>query len=70
MSMTEHRFQVPGMSCEHCERAVQSELLKVDGVYNVDVNLDTKTVVVNHDAVVDTGAMREAIEEAGYEIEG
>ena len=28
------------------------------------------TVVVSHDAVVNTGAMREAIEEAGYEIEG
>lgn len=70
MSMTEHRFQVPGMSCAHCEHAVKSELLKVDGVWDVDVNLDTKTVVVKHDAVVNTGAMREAIEEAGYEIEG
>jgi copper chaperone len=70
MSMTEHRFQVPGMSCEHCEHAVKSELLKVDGVWDVDVNLDSKTVVVKHDAVVNTGAMREAIQEAGYEIEG
>lgn len=70
MSMTEHRFQVPGMSCAHCEHAVKSELLKVDGVWDVDVNLDSKTVVVKHDAVVNTGAMREAIEEAGYEIEG
>lgn len=70
MSMTEHRFQVPGMSCEHCENAVKSELLKVDGVYTVDVNLESKMVTVSHDAVVNTGAMREAIEEAGYEIEG
>ncbi len=70
MSMTEHRFQVPGMSCAHCEHAVKSELLKVDGVWEVNVNLDSKTVVVKHDAVVNTGAMREAIEEAGYEIEG
>jgi copper ion binding protein len=70
MSMTEHRFQVPDMSCAHCERAVKSELLKIDGVFDVDVNLDTKTVVVTHDAVVNTGAMREAINEAGYTIEG
>ena len=70
MSMTEHRFQVPDMSCAHCEHAVKSELLKVNGVYEVDVNLDTKTVVVKHDAVVDTSAMRRAINEAGYTIEG
>lgn len=69
-SLTEHRFQVPEMSCEHCERAVRSALLGVNGVHDVDVNLDTKTVVVQHDAVVNTGAMREAINEAGYEIEG
>lgn len=69
-SMTEHRFQVPGMSCAHCENAIRSALLGVDGVYEVDVNLETKTVVVHHDAVVNTGAMREAINEAGYEIEG
>jgi copper ion binding protein len=70
MSMSEHRFQVPEMSCAHCEHAVKSELLKVVGVHNVDVNLDTKTVVVEHDAIVNTGALREAINEAGYEIEG
>ena len=69
-SMTEHRFRVPGMSCEHCENAIKSALLGVDGVYNVDVNLDSKTVVVQHDAVVSTIAMREAINDAGYEIEG
>lgn len=71
MSMTtEHRFQVPGMTCEHCENAVRSSLLNVNGVYDVDVNLESKTVVVKHDAVVNTGAMREAINDAGYEIEG
>jgi len=69
-SMTEHRFQVPDMSCAHCERAIKEALLGVDGVYEVDVNLDTKTVVVHHDAVVNTGAMREAIQEAGYSIDG
>ena len=69
MSATEHHFRVPGMSCEHCEHAVKSELLKVDGVYKVDVNLDTKMVKVESDPIVNTGSMREAIEEAGYKIE-
>ncbi len=70
MPMTEHRFHVPDMSCEHCERAVRNELLKVAGVFDVDVNLETKVVAVEHDPVVNTGAMREAIQESGYKIEG
>jgi copper chaperone len=70
MSMTEHRFQVPDMSCAHCEHAVKSELLRINGVYAVDVNLDTKTVTVKHDAVVNTATMRMAINEAGYKIAG
>jgi copper chaperone len=70
MPMSEHRFRVPGMSCEHCERAIRNELLKVNGVFDVDINLETKVVSIEHDPVVNTGAMREAIQVAGYEIEG
>lgn len=69
MSMNEHHFQVPGASCEHCINAITTSLLEVDGVYEVDVNLESKTVTVRHDAVVNTGAMRQAIEDAGYEID-
>jgi copper chaperone CopZ len=68
--MTEHRFQVPGIAGQQSEWALKSELLKVTGVWNVEVNQETKTVVVSHDAVVDTSAMRRAINDAGYEIEG
>ena len=70
MSMTEHTFKVPDASCEHCVHAITSSLLKVDGVYNVDVDLDTKDVTVGHDMVVNTGAMRQAIQDAGYTISG
>jgi len=70
MSMTEHRFNVPGVSCEHCVNAIRSSVLKVDGVYSVDVDLQAKAVKVSHDAIVNTGAMRQAIQDAGYEISG
>jgi copper chaperone CopZ len=68
--MTEHRFQVPAISGQQDELALKSELLKIDGVWNVEVNVVTKTVVVSHDAVVDTSAMRRAINDAGFRIEG
>jgi copper chaperone CopZ len=64
--MTEVTYTVPGMSCGHCKQAVSAELAAVDGVDTVDVDLDTKLVTVRgHD--LDDGALRAAIEEAGYE---
>ena len=66
--MEEITYSVPGMSCAHCEHAVGSELSKVEGVASVDVDLDTKLVVVRG-SDLDDGALRAAIDEAGYEAE-
>jgi len=64
--MTEITYTVPGMSCGHCEHAVSSELLAIEGVEDVNVDLDTKLVVVRGAALDDT-RLRAAIGEAGYE---
>lgn len=61
-------YRVPGMSCEHCERAVSGELSAVAGVQAVDVDLDAKLVRVSG-ASLDDAALRAAIDEAGYEVE-
>lgn len=58
-------FHVPDMSCDHCERAVRSELAAVPGVEAVEVDLDRKTVTVRGSA--DVEAVRAAIAAAGYE---
>jgi copper chaperone CopZ len=60
-------YQVPGMSCEHCKRAVSGALFSVPGVRSVEVELDTKLVRVQGDDL-DDEALRAAIEEAGYEV--
>ena len=59
-------YVVPGMSCAHCVRAVETEIETVPGVANVHVDLETKVVAVEGDAL-DDAALRAAIEEAGYE---
>ncbi len=63
---TEHVFLVEGMSCGHCQTAVTEEVERVDGVSAVEVDLDSKRVVVHGEGVSDI-AVREAIAEAGYE---
>ncbi|MFL5758064.1 MAG: heavy-metal-associated domain-containing protein [Chloroflexota bacterium] len=64
--MEELVYNVPGMSCAHCERAVSEELGSADGVESVEVDLTTKRVVVRGSSL-DDAALRAAIEEAGYE---
>lgn len=59
-------YTVPGMSCGHCKSSVTEELSEVEGVEAVDVDLDTKLVVVTGSGLDDT-ALRAAIEEAGYQ---
>ncbi len=66
--MTEITYTVPDMSCGHCKSAVASELGSVPGVAGVDVDLETKRVVVRGEDL-DDGALRAAIVEAGYEAE-
>jgi copper chaperone len=61
------RFAVPGMTCGHCVAAVRGEIEKIPGVHTVDVDLETKAVVVTG-AAVDPAAVAAAVDEAGYEL--
>jgi copper chaperone len=67
--MGELTYTVPGMSCEHCRAAVREEISKVAGVSAVEVDLESKRVVVRGEAVEDD-AVRAAIDEAGYDVAG
>lgn len=58
---------VDGMTCSKCEAAVKEALNDVDGVNNVNVNLDTGEVDVDHNDV-DPLVLETAIEEQGYDV--
>jgi copper chaperone CopZ len=61
-------YEVSGMTCDHCVRAVTSEISEVEGVTSVDVRLAEGTAAVHGDA--DPEAVRAAVVEAGYEVVG
>jgi copper ion binding protein len=65
--VTTERFQVPGVSCQHCVNAITKEVSALLGVQRVQVALDTKTVTVEHADQVATEAIIAAINEAGYD---
>ena len=60
-------YTVPGMHCGHREASVTGELSAVEGVENVDVDLESKLVTVRGETL-DDATLRNAIEEAGFEI--
>jgi copper chaperone CopZ len=60
-------YRVPGISCEHCRAAIEAEVALVPGVTRVAVDLDAKRVDV-HGTGLDDGAVRAAIDEAGYDV--
>ena len=64
--MTTRTYSVPGISCGHCKSAIEGELSPLDGVESAIVDIDAKTVIVVGD--IDEGAVRAAIDEAGYEV--
>ncbi|MBM3687275.1 MAG: heavy-metal-associated domain-containing protein [Actinobacteria bacterium] len=68
--MTTTTYQVTGMTCDHCVRAVTTELVLLDGVRSVDVDLAQGVVTVTSDGPLDVEDVREAIDEAGYALEG
>ena len=65
--MTTLSYSVPGVSCAHCQRAIEGEVSQLHGVESVDVDLDSKTVTVAGERL-DAAAIVAAIDEAGYEV--
>ena len=58
---------ITGMSCEHCASAVKNALLDL-GLKNVSVNLVSGVAIFDADARLLEPQVREAIEEAGFEV--
>ena len=59
-------IKIEGMSCGHCKAAVEKALKAVAGVETAVVDLEKKQAVVTGNAAME--AMREAVEDAGYDV--
>jgi copper chaperone CopZ len=62
------RFQVTGMTCSHCEHAIQTEVGALPGVCSVIADAATGTVLVESTHELDVGDVAAAVDEAGYEL--
>lgn len=62
----EHVFQVQGMTCGHCERAVKQAIAQIDAQATTTVELATGRVVVQSSSTRE--ALVQAIQEEGYTV--
>ena len=69
MHMKQTELKVQGMTCQHCVKAIEKNVSKLDGVTEVAVNLANAQVDVSFDEhKTDEAAIRAAIVEEGYEV--
>ena len=61
-------YDVHGMSCGNCAAHVTEELSAIEGVTGVQVDLEAKKVTVGSARQLSDEEVREAVDEAGYEL--
>ena len=61
-------YAVTGMSCQHCVDAVTAEVGRIAGVEQVEIDLPAGAVTVTSAAPLALEAVRDAIDEAGYDL--
>jgi Cu+-exporting ATPase len=66
----EKTLKIEGMMCMHCQKHVTEALSKMDGVTEVNVDLEAKTAVVKAGRDIPQAEFKAVIEEAGYELVG
>ena len=71
MAATHAVLNVPSVSCNHCKMAIEGAVGALDGVEQVDVDVDDKSVTVDFDAAdVSLDEIQAAVQDEGYEVAG
>jgi copper chaperone len=69
--MTTETLSVPDISCNHCQRTIETALGGLPGVRAATVDVAARTVLVTYDeTAVAPSAIRDTLTEEGYEVAG
>jgi len=67
--MEKIKIKIEGMTCGHCENAVQDAVRKLPGVKNIKANKDKKEAAVEYDSsLVTQEQIISVIKETGYNV--
>lgn len=63
-----YKAHVEGMSCNGCANTVKSLLETIEGVTNVEINLDEKQAVIDSIKKLDKSQLKEALSDTSYTV--
>lgn len=61
-------LNVDGMSCERCVQKIKKIVGEIQGVENINVSLDDKSLEVSFNAPCTLNDIKEAVLDCGFEI--
>lgn len=67
--MAKEIFTIPNISCGHCTKAIHDELTEIEGVADVDGQIDAKTVSVEWEAPATREQIIDTLKEINYPAE-
>ncbi|MGI8706873.1 MAG: heavy-metal-associated domain-containing protein [Actinomycetota bacterium] len=59
-------FRIPDATCGHCKQTIEATVSAIEGVGGASLNLESKTLKVDHDGTVTTDSLVGAVAAAGY----
>ncbi|KAG0287122.1 serine/threonine protein kinase Ran1 [Linnemannia gamsii] len=68
-ALTTTRLDISGMTCASCVSAIESSIMGLDGIYQVQVNLLAKSGVFIHDpTIIGVRDLMSAVEDTGFDV--
>ncbi|MDY6934857.1 MAG: cation transporter [Spirochaetota bacterium] len=65
----EKTFVIPNISCEHCVKAIEDELSRIDGVSRVVGDSEKKSIAVEWGMPANLDQIKETLREINYPAE-
>lgn len=63
------KLRVPDATCGHCKQTIEGAVSGLEGVRTVELDLESKTLSVEHDDTIGQEALTDVISAAGYSPE-
>ena len=61
-------YSVPNISCQHCTHTITMELSEIEGVSNVDADVQTRLVTVTFDEPANEQGIKDLLAEINYPV--
>ena len=61
-------YNVPNISCKHCTHTITMELSEIEGVSNVDADVQTRLVTVTFDEPATEQVLKDTLAEINYPV--